>query len=72
MRLTCPGVHSLSGIVVVKWDEEMNGWEAGTLEAGWIGRLVIELGNLADLPLRVYATKASARWSSSNQTKTAR
>ncbi|HEX7175202.1 MAG TPA: dCTP deaminase [Pyrinomonadaceae bacterium] len=24
------------------------------LEAGWKGRLVIELGNLADLPLRVY------------------
>ncbi|MDQ3818737.1 MAG: dCTP deaminase [Acidobacteriota bacterium] len=24
------------------------------LEAGWTGRLVIELGNLADLPLRVY------------------
>ena len=24
------------------------------LEAGWAGRLVIELGNLADLPLRVY------------------
>ncbi len=24
------------------------------LEAGWTGRLVIELGNLADLPIRVY------------------
>ncbi len=27
------------------------------LEAGWIGRLVIELGNLADLPLRVYVNE---------------
>jgi dCTP deaminase len=27
------------------------------LEAGWTGRLVIELGNLADLPLRVYVNE---------------
>jgi dCTP deaminase len=27
------------------------------LEAGWQGRLVIELGNLADLPLRVYVNE---------------
>jgi len=27
------------------------------LKAGWIGRLVIELGNLADLPLRVYVNE---------------
>ncbi|HUQ31197.1 MAG TPA: dCTP deaminase [Pyrinomonadaceae bacterium] len=27
------------------------------LEAGWEGRLVIELGNLADLPLRVYVNE---------------
>lgn len=27
------------------------------LEAGWIGRLVIELGNLADLPIRVYVNE---------------
>ncbi len=27
------------------------------LEAGWKGRLVIELGNLADLPLRVYVNE---------------
>src|ERR1041384_7232515 len=27
------------------------------LEAGWVGRLVIELGNLADLPLRVYVNE---------------
>lgn len=27
------------------------------LEAGWAGRLVIELGNLADLPLRVYVNE---------------
>jgi dCTP deaminase len=27
------------------------------LEAGWRGRLVIELGNLADLPLRVYVNE---------------
>jgi dCTP deaminase len=27
------------------------------LEAGWFGRLVIELGNLANLPLRVYVNE---------------
>ena len=27
------------------------------LEAGWTGRLVIELGNLADLPIRVYVNE---------------
>ena len=27
------------------------------LEAGWQGRLVIELGNLADLPIRVYVNE---------------
>jgi dCTP deaminase len=27
------------------------------LEAGWVGRLVVELGNLADLPLRVYVNE---------------
>lgn len=27
------------------------------LEAGWNGRLVIELGNLADLPIRVYVNE---------------
>lgn len=27
------------------------------LEAGWHGRLVIELGNLADLPIRVYVNE---------------
>ena len=27
------------------------------LEAGWTGRLVIELGNLANLPLRVYVNE---------------
>jgi dCTP deaminase len=27
------------------------------LEAGWAGRLVIELGNLADLPIRVYVNE---------------
>jgi dCTP deaminase len=27
------------------------------LEAGWTGRLVIELGNLAALPLRVYVNE---------------
>ncbi|HEV2864658.1 MAG TPA: dCTP deaminase [Pyrinomonadaceae bacterium] len=27
------------------------------LEAGWSGRLVIELGNLADLPIRVYVNE---------------
>ncbi len=27
------------------------------LEAGWTGRLVIELGNIADLPIRVYVNE---------------
>jgi len=27
------------------------------LEAGWVGRLVVELANLADLPLRVYVNE---------------
>lgn len=27
------------------------------LEAGWVGRLVVELGNLANLPLRVYVNE---------------
>ena len=27
------------------------------LEAGWSGRLVVELGNLADLPIRVYVNE---------------
>jgi dCTP deaminase len=27
------------------------------LEAGWVGRLVVELANLADLPLRIYVNE---------------
>ena len=27
------------------------------LEAGWTGRLVVEIGNLANLPLRVYVNE---------------
>ena len=27
------------------------------LEAGWMGRLVVELANLADLPLRIYVNE---------------
>ena len=41
------------------------------VEAGWIGRLVVELRNLGALPLRVYINEGSARYCSLNHTKTA-
>ena len=41
------------------------------LEAGWTGRLVVEIANLANLPLRVYVNEGIGQILFSNPTKTA-
>jgi len=41
------------------------------LEAGWEGRLVVEIANLDNLPLPVYLNEGIVRWSSCNPTATA-
>jgi dCTP deaminase len=48
--------RNVTGIAMCKSTYARAGLMLNTtpLEAGWTGRLVIELGNLADLPLRVY------------------
>jgi len=51
--------RNITGICMGKSTYARAGLAVNTtpLEAGWIGRLVIELGNLADLPLRVYVNE---------------
>ena len=51
--------RNVTGICMCKSTYARAGLMVNTtpLEAGWTGRLVIELGNLADLPLRVYVNE---------------
>ena len=51
--------RNITGICMCKSTYARAGLMLNTtpLEAGWQGRLVIELGNLADLPLRVYVNE---------------
>src|ERR1043166_6245877 len=51
--------RNVTGIAMCKSTYARAGLMLNTtpLEAGWTGRLVIELGNLANLPLRVYVNE---------------
>ncbi|MBC7931986.1 MAG: dCTP deaminase [Rubrivivax sp.] len=51
--------RNVTGICLCKSSYARAGLLVNTtpLEAGWTGRLVIELGNLANLPLRVYVNE---------------
>ncbi|MEJ7713755.1 MAG: dCTP deaminase [Pyrinomonadaceae bacterium] len=51
--------RNVTGIAIGKSTYARAGLLVNTtpLEAGWTGRLVVELANLADLPLRVYVNE---------------
>jgi dCTP deaminase len=51
--------RTVTGIAIGKSTYARAGLLVNTtpLEAGWTGRLVVEIGNLANLPLRVYVNE---------------